>query len=71
MAGHRSKVGGRRKGAGRPPVTGVTRDQRHYYAVTPAESIAIHAAIEVAQRSHSDVARELMLAWARDQRATT
>ena len=67
MTRRRSRVGGRRKGAGRPPVTGVTRDQRHYYAVTPAESLRIRLAIETAQRSHSDVARELMLTWASTQ----
>lgn len=67
----RSKVGGRRAGAGRKPVTGVARNLSERYYVTPAESLEIHLAIEIAQRNHSDVARELMLDWARRLRAPT
>lgn len=56
--------------SGPKPVAGATRDQRHSYWVSPAESLEIHRAIEVAQRPLSDVARELVLRWAREQTST-
>jgi hypothetical protein len=60
--------GGARSGAGRKPRADVAASIVERYTVTPAESLEIHLAIERAQRNHSDVARKLMLAWARRQR---
>lgn len=65
IAAHRKARRIRPVRSGPKPVAGATRDQRHSYWVSPEESAVIHLAIEVAQRPLSDVARELMLAWAR------
>lgn len=63
-----AKVGGARAGAGRKPRAGVAASVVERYAVTPDESHEIHRALKLEQRNHTEVARELMLGWARRQR---
>ncbi len=57
--------GGRRVGAGRKPAAGVRRTVDLHILASEAEAAEIQAACEARGRSLSDVARELLLRWAR------
>lgn len=57
-----------RLGAGRKPRAGAASDETLRYRCSEAEKAEIIAACRAIGRDHSDVARELLLAWARRQR---
>lgn len=52
---------------GRPPLGDDKRSETLRFRARPDEALEIHLAIERAQRKLSDVARELVLDWARRQ----
>lgn len=60
--------GGARPGTGPKPRAGVPSAETLRYRASEAEKAEIVAACEAAGRDHSDVARELLLAWARRRR---
>lgn len=60
--------GGARPGAGRPTARGPARDEVIRLRVTEADKAEIQAACLAADRDMSEVALELLLAWARRSR---
>jgi hypothetical protein len=58
-------TGGRRPGAGRKPRAGAPADETLRFRCSEAEAAEIQGACAAAARDLSDVARELLLAWAR------
>lgn len=69
VAAHRKARGIPAVKPGPRPAGGVKRDRREVYYLTPAEQLEVHLAIEATQRTHSEVAAEQMLGWARRQRS--
>lgn len=57
--------GGARPGSGQPPRAGVPSGETRRFRCSEAEAAEIDAACNAAGRRLSDVARELLLAWAR------
>ncbi len=57
--------GGSRPGAGRKPAAGTRRTESIHFLASEAEAAEIRAACAERDRDLSDVARELLLRWAR------
>lgn len=62
--------GGCREGAGRKAEAGTPRSVTLRFLCSEAEAAEIQAACADTDRTLSDVARELLLSWARDQLPT-